>query len=99
MGDTATIALWASLRLASGSALFITYFFYFLAYWFSSFKQNTKPYFYLHMSDLGSKMYLYGIGVLLSINYYQACIYTTIFTYFNMVAILSMIAVNYIGVS
>jgi len=44
-------------------------------------------------------MYLFGMGVLLSINYYQACIYTTIFTYFTMVAILGMIGLNFFGIS
>ena len=99
MSDTASIQLWASLRLASGSALFITYFVYFCAYWFSEFKKEERKLFYVHMSDLGSKMFLFGVGVLLSLNYFQACIFTTIFTYFNMVAILVMIGVNFLGVA
>lgn len=51
------------------------------------------------MSELGSKMYLFGIGVLLSISYFQACIFTTIFTYFTMLAIIGVIVVNFIGLS
>lgn len=48
------------------------------------------------MSDLASKMYLFGLGALLSLNYYQGCIYTAIFTYFTMTAILVLVAVNLI---
>ncbi len=51
------------------------------------------------MSELGSKMYLFGLGALLSLNYFQTCIYTTIFTYFTMAVILGLILVNIIGVS
>jgi hypothetical protein len=38
-GSTATIQMWASLRLALGAALLITYFSYFVIYWFSHFKK------------------------------------------------------------
>jgi amino acid transporter len=97
MADTATIAQWASLRLAVGSSLFITWFLFLLAYWFSCFKQADKPIVYVKMTDLSQKMYLFGIGALLSLNFYQACIFTTIFTYFTMVTILILIAANYMG--
>jgi hypothetical protein len=36
----ATIQMWASLRLALGAALFITYFSYFCFYWFANFKKS-----------------------------------------------------------
>jgi hypothetical protein len=35
----------------------------------------------------------------LSLNYFQACIFTTVFTYFTMAAIIGLIVVNVIGVS
>lgn len=44
-------------------------------------------------------MYLYGIGVLLSLNFFQTCVFTTIFTYFNMIAVLVLIVVNFMGIS
>ena len=44
-------------------------------------------------------MYLYGIGVLLSLNFFQTCVFTTIFTYFNMIAVLVLIAVNFMGIA
>ena len=46
------------------------------------------------MSDLASKMYLFGLGALLSLNYYQASIYSAIFTYFTMAVILTLIIIN-----
>lgn len=49
------------------------------------------------MSDLASKMYLFGLGALLSLNYYQGSIYTAIFTYFNMTAIIVLVAANLIS--
>jgi hypothetical protein len=48
------------------------------------------------MSNLGSKMYLFGVGCLLSINYIQASIYQAIFTYFTMVAIILIIVLTLI---
>jgi hypothetical protein len=40
MGDTAAISQWASIRLAVGAAMFITYFIYYAAYHFTNWKQN-----------------------------------------------------------
>ena len=46
------------------------------------------------MSDLASKLYLFGLGALLTLNYYQSSIYTAIFTYFTMTVIITLILLN-----
>lgn len=49
------------------------------------------------MNDLASKMYLFGLGCLLSCNYYQASIYMAIFTYFTMVAVILLTVLSVIS--
>jgi len=46
------------------------------------------------MNDLASKMYLFGVGALLSMNYYQASLYQTIFSYLALVCVILMVALN-----
>jgi len=91
MSDTAAISQWASMRLAVGAAMFVAYFMYYAAYHFANFRQSERPKLYVQISSFGSKMYLFGAGCLLSINYSQASIYQTIFTYLSMVAVISVI--------
>ncbi len=38
--STASISQWASIRMAVGSAMFLTYFFFYVAYYIALFKQN-----------------------------------------------------------
>ena len=40
MTDVASIALWASIRLSVGSALFITYALFAIGYWYAMLKQD-----------------------------------------------------------
>ncbi len=40
MNNTASISQWASIRLAVGAAMFITYTIFYAAYYFSQFQQN-----------------------------------------------------------
>jgi hypothetical protein len=94
MNDQAAISKWASIRLAVGAAMFIAYLVYFVAYHFASFRQHERPKLYVHVSNLGSKIYLFGVGCLLSINYLQASIYQTIFTYFAMMAVVTVIVLT-----
>ena len=91
MSDIAAISQWASIRLAIGASMFITYLLFYAAYHFASIKQVERPKLYMQISNLGSKMYLFGVGCLLSINFIQASIYQTIFTYFTMMAVLAII--------
>lgn len=91
MSDTAAISQWASMRLAVGAAMFVAYFMYYAAYHFANFMQSERPKLYVQISSFGSKMYFFGAGCLLSINYSQASIYQTIFTYLSMVAVISVI--------
>jgi len=91
MGDIAAISQWASIRLAIGAAMFIAYFIFYAAYHFAHFKQGERPKLYVQISNLGSKMYLFGVGCLLSINYSQASIFQAIFTYFTMLSIIFVI--------
>ena len=94
MTDVASISEWASIRLAVGSALFITYFVFAVAYWYALIKQEEKATVYLNMNDLASKMYLYGLGCLMSLNYYQSSIYMAIFSYFVMCSLIALIVMN-----
>ncbi len=96
MSDTAAISSWASIRLAVGSAMFITYAIFYAAYHFASFKQHDKPKVYVQITNLASKMYLFGVGCLLSLNYSQASIYQAIFTYFTMAAVIFVIVLTMI---
>ena len=94
MTDTAAISQWVNIRLAVGACMFITYLIFYAAYHFANFKQAEKPKLYVQISKLGSKMYLFGVGCLLSINFLQASIYQTIFTYLTMTAVISIIALT-----
>lgn len=40
MATTASIEEWASIRLAVGAAMFMTYFMFYIAYYFAQFKQD-----------------------------------------------------------
>ena len=73
---------WMSIRLAVGSGMFITYFLVYAINWYISFKDNKKSVFIL--SELNSKLYLFGIGCLLSLNYYQTGVFQAIMVYFLM---------------
>lgn len=48
------------------------------------------------MSDLASKMYLYGIGCLLSMNYLQSGIFQVIFAYLIMVVVVLVLLLSII---
>ncbi len=48
------------------------------------------------MSDLASKMYLYGIGCLLSMNYLQSGIFQVIFAYLIMIVVVLVLLVSII---
>lgn len=96
MSNTAAISSWASIRLAVGSAMFITYSIFYTAYHFASFKQHDKPKVYVQITNLATKMYLFGVGCLLSLNYSQASIYQAIFTYFTMAAVIFVIVLTII---
>ena len=94
--NVASINLWATIRLAVGASMFITYFFFYAAYYFAQFKQNERPKLYAHMSDLGLKMYLYGIACLLSINYMQTGIFQVIFSYLTLIAVILVLVLTII---
>lgn len=96
MSDTASISDWASIRLAVGAALFITYFIFYLAYYFATFKQSERPKLYIQINDLASKMYLYGIGCLLSINYLQTGIFHVLFAYLTMITVVLVLVMTII---
>lgn len=49
------------------------------------------------MRDLSSKMYLFGLGALLSMSYLQGSIYMAIFTYFNMAFIIMMVIISLVN--
>lgn len=51
------------------------------------------------MNDFASKMYLFGVGSLLSMNYYQASIYQAIFTYFTLACVIMVLALNVLQVT
>jgi len=91
MPDYASISQWGSIRLAVGSSLFITYFLFFCAYWYSSFKQQDRPQLYVQMTSLATKMYLFGMACLLSMNFFQAGVFQTVFSYLAMANILVII--------
>ena len=80
---TASQNNWMSIRLAVGAGMFITYLILYMINWYVSFKNNPKSKFII--SELNSKLYLYGIGCLLSCNYIQAGIFQAIMVYFMMV--------------
>ena len=46
------------------------------------------------MSDLASKMYLYGIGCLLSMNYLQSGIFQVIFAYLIMFVVILVLLLS-----
>ena len=46
------------------------------------------------MSDLASKMYLYGIGCLLSMNYLQSGIFQVIFAYLIMIVVVLVLLLS-----
>lgn len=96
ISSVAPISQWASIRLAVGAAMFITYFVFYAAYYFAQFKQMDRPKLYVQMSDLGLKMYLYGIGCLLSLNYFQAGLFQAIFAYLTMIAIILVLVLTII---
>ena len=48
------------------------------------------------MSDLASKMYLYGIGCLLSMNYLQSGIFQVIFAYLIMIVVVLVLLLSII---
>lgn len=96
MSSAAPISHWAALRLAVGAAMFITYTIFYAAYYFAQFKQSDRPKLYVQMSDLGLKMYLYGIGCLLSLNYMQAGLFQAIFAYLTMIPIILVIILTII---
>lgn len=96
MVNTASISQWASIRLAVGAAMFITYLIFYMAYYFAQFKQNERPKLFVQISDLGSKMYLYGIGCLLSLNYMQTGLFQVIFSYLTMIAVICVIILTVI---
>ena len=80
---TADQTNWMSIRLAVGAGMFITYLIIYMVNWYVSFKNNPKSKFII--SELNSKLYLYGIGCLLSCNYVQAGIYQALMVYLMMV--------------
>lgn len=86
----ASVSDWASLRKAVAAALFITYFLYYAVYYFASFKQNERPKLFVQIESLGAKIYLFGVGCLLSLNYMQASVHQAVFAYFTMLAIILM---------
>ncbi len=94
MAEQATPDEWVSLRQAIGSALFITFFFYMIPYWYALIKQEEKPIVYINMNDVASKMYLYGLGILMSINYNQSGVFQAVFAYITMVCVAFLIIVN-----
>jgi hypothetical protein len=89
--DFASISQWGSIRLAVGASMFITYFLFYCAYWYSSFKQKDKPCLYVQMTSMGSKMYLFGMACLLSMNFYQAGVFQTVFCYLSMLGIILIV--------
>lgn len=94
--STASINLWATIRQAVGGAMFITYLLFYAAYYFAQFKQNERPKLYAHITDLGLKMYLYGIACLLSINYMQTGVFQVIFSYLTMIAVIFVLVLTII---
>ena len=92
----ATISRWASIRLAVGAAMFITYFIFYAAYYYAQFKQKDRPKLYVQISDLGLKMYLYGIACLLSLNYMQAGLFQAIFAYLTLITIVLVLILTII---
>jgi uncharacterized membrane protein YjfL (UPF0719 family) len=87
----ASISQWGSIRLAVGSAMFITYFLFFCAYWYSNFKQKDRPKSYVQMTSIATKMYLFGMACLLSLNFFQAGVFQTVFSYLTMTSIILVI--------
>lgn len=74
---------WMNVRLAVGAGMFITYLLVYFINWYINFKNNPKSTYII--SELNSKLYLFGIGCLLSCNYQQAGVYQTIMVYVMMV--------------
>lgn len=87
----ATVSEWAGIRKAVSAALLITYFVYYAIYYFASFKQHERPKLFVQIEALGAKLYLFGVGCLLSLNYKQASIHQVVFAYFAMMAIILII--------
>jgi hypothetical protein len=94
--NTASISQWASIRLAVGAAMVITYSLYYAAQHYANFKQNERPKIFVQISDLGSKMYLYGIGCLLSLNFLQSGVFQVVFAYLTMLTIAFVLLVTII---
>jgi cbb3-type cytochrome oxidase subunit 3 len=79
-----------NVRLAVGSALIIGTAVFYIAYWFSMFQtQNKKA--YMYMNEVASKYYLFGLGALLSLNYFQAGIFQTVMIFIVMFSFFGVI--------
>ena len=76
--------------------MFINYSIFYAAYYFSHFKQDERPKLYVQINDLASKMYLYGIACLLSINYLQTGIFHVLFAYLTMAAVICVLVMTII---
>lgn len=79
---------WMSIRLAVGAGMLITYAIVYMINWYTSFKNNPKSTFIL--TELNSKLYLFGIGCLLSCNYLQAGVFQTLMVYLMMIMYIVM---------
>jgi hypothetical protein len=93
-GQYADISQWGSIRLAVGSSMFITYFLFYCAYWYSDLKQKDRPRLYVQMTSIATKMYLFGMACLLSMNFFQAGVFQTVFSYLSMVSILLAVGIS-----
>ena len=67
--------------------MFMTYTIFYVGFYFAQFKQDDRPKMYVQINDLASRMYLFGIGCLMSINYLQTGIFHVLLAYLTMASI------------
>ena len=83
-------SMWVSIRLAVGAAVIIGSMIFYFCYWFAMWRKEGKNA-YIHMNEVASKFYLFGLGGLMSLNFAQAGIYQTVLIYLTLITLSSLI--------
>lgn len=77
-------------RLAVSAALIIGSLVFYVGYWIAMFKKEDKKS-CIYMNEVAAKYYLFGLGALLSLNYYQAGVFQAVLIFMTLVPFMGLV--------